>query len=243
MILFPAIDIKDGLCVRLVRGDYATAHRVAEDPVQTARSFEQAGAKWIHMVDLDGAKDAKQVNRAIFLQVAAQTGLKVEVGGGIRTMAAVEDYLSHGISRVILGSAALKDPEFVRQAVKAYGDRIAVGIDAKNGYVAVEGWLDASSVSYLELAKEMEAIGVKTIIFTDIFKDGTLAGPNLEQLSALQRAVKCQFVASGGVGSVTDLQALADQKLYGAICGKALYQGSVDLAQAVRLFQTDAELE
>ena len=243
MILFPAIDIKDGLCVRLVRGDYATAHRVAEDPVQTARSFEQAGAKWIHMVDLDGAKDAKQVNRAIFLQVAAQTGLKVEVGGGVRTMAAVEDYLNHGISRVILGSAALKNPEFVRQAVKAYGDRIAVGIDAKNGYVAVEGWLDASSVSYLELAKEMEAIGVKTIIFTDISKDGTLAGPNLEQLSALQHAVQCQIVASGGVGDMADLQALADQTLYGAICGKALYQGTVNLAQAVRLFQTDAELK
>lgn len=243
MILFPAIDIKDGLCVRLVQGDYATAHRVAEDPVQTARSFEQAGAKWIHMVDLDGAKDAKQVNRSIILQVAAQTGLKVEAGGGIRTMAAVEDYLNHGVFRVILGSAALKDPDFVRQAVKKFGDRIAVGIDAKNGYVAVEGWLDASDVSYLELAKEMETAGVKTLIFTDISKDGTLAGPNLEQLSALQRAVGCQIVASGGVGNMADLQALADQNLYGAICGKSLYQETVDLAQAVRLFQTDAEME
>ncbi len=241
MILFPAIDLKDGACVRLVRGDYGTAHRVAEDPLQTACSFEQAGATWIHMVDLDGAKEARQVNRDIFLQVAAQTHLQVEVGGGIRNMEAVEDYLEHGVARVILGSAALKDPEFVRRAVARYGDRIAVGIDARGGFVAVEGWLDASQVSYLELAEQMEQIGVKTIIFTDISKDGTLAGPNLEQLKALQMKVGCQIVASGGVGSMADVEALAALRLYGAICGKALYQGTVDLAEAVRRFQRQTE--
>ena len=239
MILFPAIDIKDGRCVRLVQGDYATAHQVAEDPLQTAQSFQRAGAKWIHMVDLDGAKDAKQVNREIFLQVARETRLKVEVGGGIRTMRAVKDYLDHGVARVILGSAALKDPDFVRRAVEEYGDRIAVGIDARNGYVAAEGWLDVSQVFYLDFARAMEEAGVKTIIFTDISKDGTLAGPNLEQLAALQSAVSCQIIASGGVGNLADLQKLADLKLYGAICGKALYQGTVDLAKAVRLFQVE----
>ncbi|MBQ8010981.1 MAG: 1-(5-phosphoribosyl)-5-((5-phosphoribosylamino)methylideneamino)imidazole-4-carboxamide isomerase, partial [Oscillospiraceae bacterium] len=171
MIILPAIDIKDGNCVRLVRGDYGTAHKVAEDYMQTAKSFIEAGAEWIHMVDLDGAKDAKPVNTDIFLDVAKNTSLKVEVGGGIRTMETMEYYLANGVSRVILGSVALKNPALVEEAVKAYGERVAVGIDAMNGFVAVEGWLDSSTVDYISLAKEMEKMGVKTIIFTDISKD------------------------------------------------------------------------
>lgn len=235
LTILPAIDIKDGICVRLVKGDFATAHQVAADPVETAQSFEAQGAQWLHMVDLDGAKDAVPRNRALFLKVAKSTGMKLEVGGGIRTMETVEDYLSGGIERVILGSAALKDPAFVRQAVQRYGERIAVGIDAKNGRVAAEGWLDDSNVDYIELAKRMEQIGVKVIIFTDISKDGTLSGPNLEQLGALNEAVSCRIIASGGICNIEDIRALKQLGVYGAICGKSLYQGTLDLAQAIKV--------
>ena len=233
MIILPAIDIKDGNCVRLVQGDYGTAHKVAEDYMQTAHGFVKAGAEWIHMVDLDGAKEAKPVNTEIFLDVAKHTPLKVEVGGGIRTMETMELYLSGGVSRVILGSVALKQPELVEQAVREYGERIAVGIDAKNGFVAVEGWLDASTVDYISLAKEMEKMGVRTIIFTDISKDGTLSGVNTEQLSALHEAVTCHVIASGGVHTIEDIHACAAMGLYGTIAGKSLYQGTLDLAQAI----------
>ena len=233
MIILPAIDIKDGNCVRLVRGDYGTAHKVAEDYMQTAQSFVQAGAEWIHMVDLDGAKDAKPVNTEIFLDVAKHTSLKVEVGGGIRNLDTVESYLSQGISRVILGSVALKNPELVELAVKEYQEKIAVGIDAKNGFVAVEGWLDASTVEYIALAKEMQKMGVKTIIFTDISKDGTLSGVNQEQLKALHDAVDCQIIASGGVHTMEDIKACANMGLYGTICGKSLYQGTLNLKEAI----------
>ena len=233
MIILPAIDIKDGDCVRLVRGDYGTAHKVAEDYMKTAQSFVQAGAEWIHMVDLDGAKDAKPVNTDIFLDVAKNTPLKVEVGGGIRTMDTMEMYLSGGVSRVILGSVALKNPNLVETAVKEYGEQIAVGIDAKNGFVAVEGWLDSSTVDYISLAKEMVKMGVKTIIFTDISKDGTLSGVNQEQLKALHDAVDCQIVASGGVHTMADIIACNEMGLYGTIAGKSIYQGTLNLAEAI----------
>ncbi|MBE6876159.1 MAG: 1-(5-phosphoribosyl)-5-[(5-phosphoribosylamino)methylideneamino]imidazole-4-carboxamide isomerase [Ruminococcus sp.] len=233
MIILPAIDIKDGNCVRLVRGDYGTAHKVAEDYMKTAQGFVQAGAEWIHMVDLDGAKDAKPVNTDIFLDVAANTSLKVEVGGGIRNLDTVEMYLSGGVSRVILGSVALKNPELVELAVKEYHEKIAVGIDAKNGFVAVEGWLDASTVDYISLAKEMQKMGVQTIIFTDISKDGTLSGVNQEQLKALHDAVGCQIIASGGVHTMEDIKACANMGLYGTICGKSLYQGTLNLKEAI----------
>lgn len=233
MIILPAIDIKDGNCVRLVRGDYGTAHKVAEDYMKTAQGFAEAGAEWIHMVDLDGAKDAKPVNTEIFLDVAKNTSLKVEVGGGIRNLDTVESYLSQGISRVILGSVALKNPELVELAVKEYHEKIAVGIDAKNGFVAVEGWLDASTVDYISLAKEMCKMGVETIIFTDISKDGTLSGVNQEQLKALHDAVNCNIIASGGVHTMEDIKACANMGLYGTICGKSLYQGTLNLKEAI----------
>lgn len=235
MILLPAIDIKDGNCVRLLQGDYGTVEKVAENPFQTAHSFRDAGASFLHMVDLDGAKDAKRVNRDLFIALVRQTDLKIELGGGIRTMEAVEDYLSHGIYRVILGSVAVKNPAFVREAVQRYGERIAVGIDAKNGRVATEGWLDTSEVSYLDLAKAMVASGVRTIIFTDISRDGTLAGPNLEQLSAIQQAADCQIIASGGIRDLSDIQNLKALGLYGAICGKSLYKGTLDLKEALQV--------
>ena len=168
MIIFPAIDIKDGNCVRLYKGEFSTVHKVAENPLETARKFETDGAQWLHMVDLDGAKDAKPKNTEIFCEIAKETSLKVEVGGGIRTLETVESYLSRGISRVILGSVAVRNPELVKTAVKEYGDKIAVGIDAKNGMAAVEGWLDTSVAYYLDLAKALEQAGVSTIIYTDI---------------------------------------------------------------------------
>lgn len=233
MKIFPAIDIKDGNCVRLVKGDYATAHKVAENPLDTARSFEAAGAEWIHMVDLDGAKDAALVNKDIFVNVARETNLKVEVGGGIRTMEAVDYYLSHGISRVILGSAAVKNPAFAKAAAAKYGEKIAIGIDARGGMVAAEGWLDTSDVYFVDLAKEMETIGVQTIIFTDISRDGTLSGPNLDRLREINSAVSCDIIASGGVSGINDIIALRDEGLYGAIAGKAIYTGDLDVAQAI----------
>lgn len=235
MVILPAIDIKDGNCVRLFKGDYNTVQKVADSYMDTARSFEKAGAEWVHMVDLDGAKDASQQNKNIFIDVAKNTKLKVEVGGGIRSLETVEMYLSQGISRVIIGSAAVKNPEFVKQAVKEYGDRIAVGIDAKNGYVATEGWLETSDVLFTVLAKEMSRIGVKYIIFTDISKDGTLSGVNAEQLEQINTSCSAEIIASGGVHTIEDIKICKKLKLYGTICGKSIYSGSLDLAEAIQL--------
>lgn len=237
MIILPAIDIKDGNCVRLLKGDFATVHKVAESYIDTAKGFEAAGASWIHMVDLDGAKEGKPVNGEIYIDVVKNTGLKVEVGGGIRSLDTAEYYISRGISRVILGSAALKNPKIVIDAVKEYGEKIAVGIDAMNGIAAAEGWLEASRVNYIDLALEMIRAGVKNIIFTDISKDGTLSGVNSEQLSALKNAAgdKCNITASGGVHNIEDIKICKKMGLYGAICGKSLYSGTLDLKEAIEI--------
>ncbi|MBQ5335474.1 MAG: 1-(5-phosphoribosyl)-5-[(5-phosphoribosylamino)methylideneamino]imidazole-4-carboxamide isomerase [Oscillospiraceae bacterium] len=237
MIIFPAIDIIGGQCVRLVRGDYATASKVAEDPLETAKKFEAAGAEWIHMVDLDGAKAGYPVNTEIYENIAKHTHLKVEVGGGIRTPETIRAYLDLGITRVILGSAALKNPQLVADAVRQFGaDRIVVGIDAKNEMVAAEGWLETSNVHYIDLAKEMIKAGVKTFIFTDISKDGTLSGVSTEQLRKLRDAVgdQCNIVASGGVHTIEDIRICRELGLYGTIAGKSLYQGTLDLSEAIR---------
>ncbi|HWQ77176.1 MAG TPA: 1-(5-phosphoribosyl)-5-[(5-phosphoribosylamino)methylideneamino]imidazole-4-carboxamide isomerase [Anaerovoracaceae bacterium] len=233
MIILPAIDIKDGQCVRLTKGDFATAEKVAGDPLETALAFQEAGAEWIHMVDLDGAKEGSLKNSEIFVRVAQSTGLKVELGGGIRTMESIDYYLERGVSRVIIGSAAISDPDLVRDAVKKYGERIAVGIDARNGMVSGGGWLVDSGIAYLDLAKKMEAAGVNYIIFTDISKDGTLTGPNLEQLGEINGAVSCDVVASGGIHTMKDIAALKEMGLYGAICGKSVYKGTLSLKEAV----------
>lgn len=233
MIILPAIDIKDGKCVRLRKGEFDTAEQVAASPYDTADSFRQAGAAWIHMVDLDGAKDAKPVNSEIFCKVAAQSGLKVELGGGIRRMDTIEYYLQQGIARIILGSVAVKNPALVKEAVQHFGGQIAVGIDAKQGMVATEGWLDTSNVNYIEMTKMMEAVGVQTIIYTDISKDGMLSGVNGEQLDAVNQAVSCNIIASGGVKSIADIELCKQLGLYGVICGKSIYSGSLDLAEAV----------
>ena len=239
MIILPAIDIKDGNCVRLFKGDYSTVQKVAENYMDTARSFEEAGAKWIHMVDLDGAKDASQQNKEIFINVAKDTGLKVEVGGGIRSLDTVEMYLKNGISRVIIGSAAVKNPALVKDAVKEYGDRIAVGIDARGGYVATEGWLESSDVYFTDLAKAMSDVGVKYIIFTDISKDGTLSGVNSVQLDEINRACSAKIIASGGVHTIDDIIACRRLGLYGTICGKSIYSGTLDLKYAIAEAEND----
>lgn len=238
MKLLPAIDLLGGNCVRLFRGDFDTAHQVADDPLSTARSFQKAGSGWIHMVDLDGARTGDGINRPVILQVAQNTSLKVEVGGGIRSMDAIDTYLQGGVSRVILGSAALEDPALVKKAVEQYGERIAIGIDAKNGQVAARGWLSTSSVDYLTLAKQMENLGVSTIIYTDIAKDGMMLGPNFEQMKALRQAVSCDLVASGGIRSLEDLQQLQDIGIDWAILGKSIYQGAIDLAKALKWAKT-----
>lgn len=233
MIIFPAIDIMDGKPVRLLRGDFATAEQVAEDVLSTAKQFARVGCTWVHMVDLDGSLQKKPVNAEPILQVVEQTPLKVEVGGGIRTMEDIAFYLDRGVDRVILGSVALKNPELVQQAVDAYGDKIAVGIDAKQGMVATEGWTEDSQMDFIDLAKAMEKMGVATIIYTDIGRDGTLSGPDVQGLDRLNKAVSCNVIASGGVTTITDILVMKDKKMYGTICGKCIYKKTLDLREAV----------
>ncbi len=236
MIILPAIDIKDGNCVRLFRGDFSTVEKVAGDYLETAESFEKAGATWIHMVDLDGAKEGRPVNTKIYTDVAEKTNLKVELGGGIRSLDTIREYLNMGITRVILGSVALKNPKLVSNAVEKFGsEKIVVGIDAVNGMVATEGWLESSDVNYIELAEKMISVGVKYFIFTDISKDGTLSGVNTEQLKALADATKgrADIVASGGVHTMADIVACKEMGLYGTICGKSIYKGTLDLREAI----------
>lgn len=233
MIILPAIDIIDGKPVRLFKGDFSTAKQVAGDALETAFGFVNAGCEWVHMVDLDGSLKKEPVNAKTFITVSKETKLKVELGGGIRTMKDIDFYINNGISRIILGSVALKNPKLVKEAVAEFGDKISVGIDAKQGYVATEGWVEKSDVYFTDLAKKMEDIGVKNIIFTDIGKDGTLSGPNIEQLVEINNAVSCDITASGGVTKIEDILSLRDKKLYGAICGKSIYEGTLDLREAV----------
>lgn len=235
MIIFPAIDIIDSKPVRLFKGDFSTASQVADDALETAEGFVKSGCEWVHMVDLDGSIKKEPVNTDVFISVARETSLKVELGGGIRTMKDIDFYVINGISRIILGSVALKNPELVREAVKEFGSIIAVGIDAKNGYAAAEGWTQSSDVYFTDLAKEMENAGVETIIYTDISKDGTLSGPNISQLEEINNAVSCNITASGGVTNLDDIVKLREAGLYGAICGKSIYQGTLNLKEAVEV--------
>ena len=235
MRILPAIDLHDQMCVRLVKGDYATAHKVAEDAVETAKSFLAAGAELIHMVDLHGAKDGTHPNYPVVRRVIEETGASVELGGGIRCMDDVARVLDLGVKRVIIGSAAVKNPLFVKEACEKYGDKIAVGIDALGGTVRTEGWIKDSGTDYIEFAKLMESYGVKTIIFTDIDKDGMLSGPNFAQLQALRDAVSCGIVASGGVSTLEDIARLRDMGIEEAIAGKAVYTGQLDVKKAIEV--------
>ncbi|WP_440603232.1 1-(5-phosphoribosyl)-5-[(5-phosphoribosylamino)methylideneamino]imidazole-4-carboxamide isomerase [Bacillus sp. GB_SG_008] len=235
MEIFPAIDLKSGRCVRLYQGQFQQETVMNENPVAQALLFEQLGARVLHIVDLDGAVTGRSENLSVIEDICKAVRISVQVGGGIRSIAAIETLLAAGVMKVILGTAALYDRSFVEEAVRLYGDKIIVGIDAKNGYVATRGWLDVSETSYVQLAKEMEKVGVQTLIFTDISRDGTLTGPNFEQLQKLQDEVSLQIVASGGVSSLADVEKLQDMNLYGVIIGKALYDKKVILEEALQV--------
>lgn len=231
MEILPAIDIKDGQAVRLVKGDFNQQTVVNPDVLGQAQTFKAAGIDYIHVVDLDGALDGRATNRNLIAQVKEKTGLKIEVGGGIRTLDQIRDYLEVGIDRVIIGSMAVKNPAFVKEALEAFGsDRIVVGIDAKSGFVATEGWLETSNVDYITLAKEMEAIGVELFVYTDVDRDGTLTGPNFEHYKRLvSELTRAKVIASGGIARLSDLEELDRIGVAGTIVGKAYYNGNISL--------------
>ena len=235
MIILPAIDMKDGRCVRLQKGNFSTVSQVADSALETARVFAEAGAKWVHMVDLDGARGGVRTNFPRIKAVIEEAALSVELGGGIKTREDVDTVAGAGVARLVVGSAAVTNPEVVDYALRQYGpDRVAVGIDCLNGQVRTVGWEKNSGLSGLDLARAMEEKGVKIIVFTDIAADGMLSGPSFDQLAGLQRAVKCRIVASGGVTTLDDVKRLRDMGLYGAIIGKAYYAGTISLAEAIR---------
>lgn len=235
-IIYPAIDIRDGNCVRLIQGDYDQETIYGNSPLEMARRFSDAGAEWIHTVDLDGAKAGHRVNDEHVIAIAKQLPVKVQVGGGIRTPEDVAAYLDNGVDRVILGSSAIKDPDFVKAMLKQYGEKIAIGIDARDGYVATEGWLETSKVTAEQLAIELANHGAEVFIFTDISRDGMLSGPNTEAIAALARATGKQVIASGGVSSLADIDELKQVEkdgVAGAITGKALYTNQFTLEEAL----------
>lgn len=235
MILFPAIDLYDKKAVRLYKGDYQNMTVYSDDPIEIARDFEKKGATHIHMVDLEGAKDGTTPNLSIVRQVAEETSLFVEIGGGIRSMETVERYLSAGVSRVILGTAAVNDEAFLRAAVSKYGEKIAVGADVKDGFIAIKGWLEKSTLTLDDFLRKMEAIGVRHVICTDISKDGAMNGTNLELYRELSEKYTLDITASGGVSTMEDIEKLRQMDLYGAIIGKAYYTGAIDLEKALEV--------
>ena len=235
MKIFPAIDLYDGKGVRLYKGDYDNMTVYSNNPIEIARDFEAAGAKYIHMVDLEGAKDGTTPNIGIVSQVANETSLFVEIGGGIRSMETLDKYFSAGVSRAILGTAAVTDEVFLKAAVEKYGEKIAVGADIKDGLVAIKGWLEKSEYTTDAFFEKMCSLGVKTIICTDISKDGAMKGTNRELYKELSEKYSIDIVASGGVSSIDDIKALSDMNLYGAIIGKAYYIGAIDLKEAIKI--------
>lgn len=235
-IIYPAIDIRGGNCVRLIQGDYDQETVYGNSPLEMARRFADAGAEWIHTVDLDGAKAGRRVNHEHIITIANELNVKVQVGGGIRTPDDVAAYLENGVDRVILGSSAIKDPDFVKAMLKKYGKKIAIGIDARDGFVATEGWLETSKVTAEQLGKELASHGAEVFIFTDISRDGMLSGPNTGAIASLARATGKQVIASGGVSSlddITDLKRFETDGISGAITGKALYTNQFTLKEAL----------
>lgn len=235
MLIYPAIDLYGGKAVRLYKGDYAQMTVYNDDPVAVAKDFAAKGAVWIHLVDLEGAKSGTTPNFDTVTAIKKQTGLRCEIGGGIRSMDTIEKYLSAGIDRVILGTAAVTEPGFVEAAVAKYGDRIAVGIDIKDGFVAIKGWTVKSEENAMDFTGKMEKIGVKTMICTDISKDGAMEGTNHGLYRELSEKFPMNIIASGGVSSLEDVQRLAKLNIHGAIVGKAYYTGAIDLAQAIEV--------
>lgn len=235
MLIFPAIDLYEGKAVRLFKGDYANMTVYSDRPLEIARDFEAAGAKYIHMVDLEGARDGSTPNIKAVAEVAEKTDLFVEIGGGIRSMETVERYFSVGVDRVILGTAAVTDERFLREAIARYGEKIAVGVDIKDGAVAIRGWTENSGIDAFTFCEKMQAMGVQTLICTDISKDGAMMGTNRELYRELSERFSLQIVASGGVSALDDVTALSSLGLYGAIIGKAYYTGAIDLRQAIEV--------
>lgn len=237
MLLFPAIDMYDHKAVRLLKGDYSKMTIYSKDPVSVAKRFEASGAQWVHLVDLQGALHGDTPHEDVVERIAKETGLKVEIGGGVRGDETVKKYMDRGVSRVILGTAALQDRSFLERMVSLYGDAIAVGVDLRTGFVATNGWTETSEVSGEDFCRELSEIGVKTVIATDISRDGAMQGPNVELYRSLKEAFPGNITASGGVSSLDDLKALGELELYGAILGKAYYTGAVDLNEAVKVVQ------
>ena len=235
MIILPAIDLIEGKAVRLLKGDYAKKTVYNDDPVSVAKDFASCGAEWIHIVDLEGAKTGGTPNMETIKDIVSSSGLRAEVGGGIRNMKTVEAYAMAGVSRVVLGTAAVNDPEFLKDAVIHFGPLISVGVDIKEGYVAIKGWTEKSTYTALDFCKRMQDIGVCTIICTDISRDGAMKGTNRELYRQLSSELSIDIVASGGVSSLEDVKVLAESDLYGAIIGKAYYTGAIDLREAIRL--------
>lgn len=233
MYIYPAIDLYGGKAVRLFQGDYARMTVYRENPCDAAREFAAVGASHIHLVDLEGAKTGKPENLAVIEKIVKSTGLFAQVGGGIRSMETVESYLSIGVGRVILGTAAVKDPDFLKAALQTYGEKIAVGVDLKDGLVAIKGWTETADLTAFDFFRQMEQLGVKTVICTDISRDGAMEGTNRALYRELSEKFSIDLIASGGVSSLEDVKALAAMGLHGAIIGKAYYIGAIDLRQAV----------
>lgn len=235
MLLFPAIDLKDKQVVRLFKGDYNQMTVYGTNPLETAKGFRDSGAQYLHVVDLDGAKDGNNPNFEIVADLAKNSGLKVEIGGGIRSEEIIKKYIDAGVMRVILGTVAVSNPDFVADMVSKYGNKIAVGVDMLSGKVATHGWINVSEVDGFEFCEKLDNMGVKTVICTDISKDGAMQGTNRELYKEMAKRFKFDTVASGGVSSLEDVKSLTDSGVYGAILGKALYTGAIDLKEAVRI--------
>lgn len=235
MLIYPAIDLFEGKAVRLYKGDYAQMTVYSDNPVEIAMDFKDSGAKQIHIVDLEGAKNGETPNFETVSKIKKSTGLFCEIGGGIRNMDTIEKYIAAGIDRVILGTAAVTKDGFVEEAISKYGDQIAVGVDIKDGFVAIKGWMEQSEITAKDFCEKMQKIGVKTIICTDISKDGAMQGANHELYRNFMKAFDMQFIASGGVSSIEDVRKLAKEKMYGAIIGKAYYTKAIDLKEAIEV--------
>ena len=235
MLIYPAVDLFDGKAVRLFKGDYAQMTVYNENPVSVAEDFLRSGAERIHLVDLEGAKEGTTPNLETVCAIKKATGLFCEIGGGIRSIETIDKYINAGIDRVILGTAAVTQDGFVKEAVEKYGDKIAVGIDIKDGFVAIKGWTETSSLDAFDFCKQMQDIGVKTVICTDISKDGAMQGTNHELYKELSEKFSLDIIASGGVSSIDDIRALREMNLYGAIIGKAYYIGSINLKEAIEV--------
>ena len=235
MNIFPAIDLYAGKAVRLFKGDYAQMTVYSNEPLEVAKKFEASGAKFLHLVDLQGAKDGKPGNLDTIRKIVENTGLFTEVGGGIRNIETAKAYIESGVDRIILGTAAVKDEEFLKEALSLFGDKVAVGVDLKDGYVAIKGWTEKSELTADAFLSKMEALGVKTVICTDISRDGAMQGSNNELYKELSEKYSIDLIASGGVSTIEDIKALTSMNLYGAIIGKAYYIGAIDLKEAIEV--------